>query len=133
MHTITIFTIKAIDVNTITAINNNLMHFPLNQTCFAISVLSNVTDSSKHEETMIGMDLNEIERENTDVEMKDAPAVCNRTIVFFLPFNLARTRLVFRNVNDTFKFVEITIDVDCNETESEITVAEMKHERRTHC
>ena len=65
--------------------------------------------------------------------MKDAPTVCNHNAVFFLPFNLARTRLVFRNVNDTFKFVEITIDVDYNETESEITVAEMKHERRTHC
>ena len=64
--------------------------------------------------------------------MKDAPAVCNHTIVFFLPINLARARSVFRNVNDTFKFVEITIDIDCNETESEITVAEMKHDRCTH-
>ena len=133
LHTITIFTIKAIDVNTITAINNNLLHFPLNQTCSATSVLINATDIFKYEEIMIGMDLNEIERENTDVEMKDAPAVCNRTIVFFLPFNLARTRSVFSNVNDTFKFVEITINIDCNEKESEITVAEIKHKRRSHC
>ena len=133
MHTITIFTIKVTDVNTITAINNNLLHFPLNQTCSATQVLSNVTDTSKHKEIMIGIDLNEIERESTDDEMKDAPVICNHTIAFFLPFNLARTRSVFINVNDTFKFIEITIGIYCNETESDITVAEMKYERRTHC
>ena len=102
------------------------MCLSFNQTCSARSVLSNVNDTSKHEQNMIDMEFDETGRESMGVEMKIMSNVDNSTIMLFLLFNETRTRSVLSNANETLEFEEILIDVDCNEAESEITGAEIK-------
>ena len=82
-------------------------------------------DSSEYEENMIDMEFDETGRESMGIEMKGMPNVDNSAMILFLLFNPTHTRSVLSNANDTLKFEEIAIDVDCNQVESEIRGTEM--------